>query len=231
VPQAEPERPPQHPDPRAKLSRELVVQAARELIRRDGLDALSMRRLAATLDVTPMTIYTYVRDKDDLLDAVVDAVVVQELDLEPTGGPWRAQLRELMRRIHHLLVANPFIVRLRLRGPLAGYRQLAVNDAGLRILIEAGFDNREAARAYRALLLVTFGFAAFGPPTRSHEHERAVRVAIAAVSADDYPYLIRAGRETVETHAPGRALFDYVLELALDGLEQRLQAAPARRRR
>jgi AcrR family transcriptional regulator len=209
-------------DPRSKLSRELVVDAAQDLIRQEGFDALTIRRLAAGLNVTPMTLYTYVRDKDDLLDAVVDAVVTRELELQPTAGPWRRQMQELMRSIHRMLIANPFIVRLRLRGPLAGHRQLAVNDAGLRILIEAGFDKVQAARAYRGLLVVTFGFAAFGPPAQSHDHERAVRVALAAVTADEYPHLVAAARETVETHAPGYALFEYVLELALDGLEQRL---------
>jgi AcrR family transcriptional regulator len=210
-------------DPRAKLTRELVVGAAQELIRRAGFDALTMRRLAAELNVTPMTLYTYVRDKDDLLDAVVDAVVTSELALEPKGGPWRDQMRELMRSIHRMLIANSFIVRLRLRGPLAGHRQLAVNDAGVRILTEAGFDKAQAARAYRALLVVTFGFAAFGPPAQAHDHERAVRVALASVTAEEYPHLLAAAQETIETHAPGHALFEYVLELALDGLEQRLQ--------
>jgi AcrR family transcriptional regulator len=179
-----------------------------------------MRRLATALGVTAMTLYTYVRSKDELLDAVVDRVVSHELDLGGFAGSWRADLGELMRRIYAMLVANPFIVRVRLRRPLASPRQLQVNEAGVRILMQGGFDAREAARAYRSLLVVTFGFAAFGPPEDSRDQENAVRAALAGLSADDYPYLTRAAAETVETHAPGPALFEYTLERALEGLER-----------
>jgi AcrR family transcriptional regulator len=212
--------PPRRVDPRAKLSRERVVETAQEILAQEGIASLTMRRLASELEVAPMTLYTYVRDKDDLLGAVVEAIV-REFPMPPAEGSWRSQMRTLMRTLHRVLLANPFIVQLRLRGPLASRRQLGFNEAGLRILMDAGFDKVEAARAYRGLLVLTFGFAAFGPPADSHDHERTVDAALAALPRDEFPYLVAAGPETVATHAPGTALYDYVLERTLDGIESR----------
>jgi AcrR family transcriptional regulator len=209
-------------DPRAKLTREGVVAKARELLAREGIDGLTMRRLAAEFDVAPRTLYTYVRDKDDLLGAVVEEVVL-ELTMPPRRGTWKAQIRRLMRSLHAVLVANPFIVDLRRRGPIVGEKQLGFNEVGLQVLMEAGFGATDAAFAYRSLLVMTFGFAAFGPPAESRLHERTVDAALRALPADEYPYLHAARAETVATHAPGSALYDFLLDRALDGLETKLR--------
>ena len=70
-----------------RLSRERIVAAAIELADRDGIDSLSMRKLAQQLGVDPMSLYNHVSDKDDLLDGIVDGLVTQ---IEPTtdGGDW-----------------------------------------------------------------------------------------------------------------------------------------------
>jgi AcrR family transcriptional regulator len=208
------------PDPRSKLSRERVTGTARAILRSEGLDALTMRRLAADLDVAPMTLYTYVRDKDDLLDAVVQATA-REIPLPPRSGPWKAQMKALMTTLHSAFLENPFLVQLRMRGPIVGPDALRINEAGLRILREAGFTNAEAARGYRALLVVTYGFAAFGPPATAADDERMVDAALGALGADEYPNLVAARRETVDTHRAGPGLFDYLLTRTLDGIEQR----------
>jgi AcrR family transcriptional regulator len=205
-------------DPRAKLTREGVVAKAQELLRSEGVDGLTMRRLAAEFEVAPRTLYTYVRDKDDLLGAVVEAVV-QEFPLPPRRGSWKTQMRQLMKTLHGVLVANPFIVDLRFRGPIVGRRQLLLNEVGLRILIDGGFRKRDAAFAYRSLLVMTFGFAAFGPPAESRMHERTVDAALGALPPEEFPSLHAARTATAATHAPGPALYDFLLERALTGLE------------
>src|SRR3954451_14663440 len=103
--------PPRRVDPRAKLSRERVVETAQDILAREGLASLTMRRLASELEVAPMTLYTYVRDKDDLLGAVVEAIV-SEFPFPAAEGSWRSQMRDLMRTLHRVLLANPFIVQL-----------------------------------------------------------------------------------------------------------------------
>src|SRR5204863_8476087 len=122
-------------DPRAKLTREGVVAKAQELLRSEGVDGLTMRRLAAEFEVAPRTLYTYVRDKDDLLGAVVEAVVA-EFPMPARRGSWKTQMRHLMSTLHRVLVANPFIVDLRRRGPLVSERQLLFNEEGMRTLAD-----------------------------------------------------------------------------------------------
>ena len=72
---------------RAQLTRQRVVAAAVELADRDGIESISMRRLAQELGVEAMSLYTHVRNKDDLLDGMVDAVV-SEIPLSAGGAGW-----------------------------------------------------------------------------------------------------------------------------------------------
>jgi AcrR family transcriptional regulator len=76
----------------APLSRERIVRAAIRLADADGLEAVSLRKVAAALDVGPMRLYGYIATKDELLDLMVDAV---HADIRPTGKDWREVLRSL----------------------------------------------------------------------------------------------------------------------------------------
>src|SRR4051812_49753279 len=87
------------------LSRERILEVALELAAADGVEALSMRRLAQELDVWPMSVYRYFQDKDALLDAMA-ADLIEQLPALPEGGSWRA-------RRHHL----PPAAARRLPGP------------------------------------------------------------------------------------------------------------------
>lgn len=95
-----------------KLSRGEVARAALALADRDGLEALSMRRLAGELGVGTMTLYGYFRDKEELLDAIVE-VASEEVRLERVEGNWQAQLRVIAREIRRLLSRHPVGVRIR----------------------------------------------------------------------------------------------------------------------
>src|SRR2546425_8444125 len=75
------------------LSREHILEVALELAENEGIDALSMRRLAQELDVWPMSVYRYFQDKDELLDAVVGRAA-ERVSLPGEAGAWRGQLRE-----------------------------------------------------------------------------------------------------------------------------------------
>ena len=81
---------------RAQLTRQRVVAAAVELADRDGIESISMRRLAQELGVEAMSLYTHVRNKDDLLDGMVDAVI-SEIPLSAGGADWKSSLRQTAR--------------------------------------------------------------------------------------------------------------------------------------
>ncbi|MFF5083064.1 TetR/AcrR family transcriptional regulator C-terminal domain-containing protein [Actinoplanes sp. NPDC000266] len=95
----------------ARLSKEGIVAAAVELADRDGLDGLSMRRLAQHLGVDAMSIYYHLRDKDTLLAAMADAVVAS-IAISEAGGPWTDRLRALIMQARGTMLKHPWAVRI-----------------------------------------------------------------------------------------------------------------------
>ncbi|MFC3740317.1 TetR/AcrR family transcriptional regulator [Paractinoplanes deccanensis] len=93
----------------ARLTREGIVAAAVELADRDGLDGLSMRRLAQHLGVDAMSIYYHLRDKDTLLAAMADAVV-SGIAAAPAEGPWTERLRSLIMQARATMLRHPWVV-------------------------------------------------------------------------------------------------------------------------
>ena len=142
-----------------KITRELVLATALEIIDRDGADALSMRRLAAALDRDPMILYRHASGKAALLDDVVETVLAQ-LHVDPSDPDWANQLRAVARDYRALAVAHPNVVPLLVTRPLA--TPLALRPHGtlrpledmLALLIRAGFSGPDALHVYRAF----FGF-------------------------------------------------------------------------
>src|SRR3954466_10245177 len=98
---------------RNPLSRERIVDASFRLLEQDGWDALSMRRLAQELDVWPMAVYRYFRDKDELVDALVDHAAGA---MEPPAveGDWRDRLRGVLDAARQTLQRLPPELRTRL---------------------------------------------------------------------------------------------------------------------
>jgi AcrR family transcriptional regulator len=142
-----------------RITREVVLAAALEIIDRDGADALSMRRLAAALDRDPMILYRHARNKAALLDGVAEVVLAQ-LKVDPTDPDWAGQLRTVAREYRQLTLAHPHVVPLLVTRPLA--TPLALRPPGtlrplediLALLMRAGFTGPDALHIYRAL----FGF-------------------------------------------------------------------------
>lgn len=145
-------------EPATRLSRERILEAALGLAERDGLEALSMRRLAQELDVWPMSIYRYFQDKEALLDALGE-VAAARIRTPSARGSWRSQLTGLLRQARQVFITHPAGSRLR----------LGEAPAGVEILREAGFGPAEAARAWQALLSYTAG-AALDPDDDGFEY-------------------------------------------------------------
>jgi AcrR family transcriptional regulator len=142
-----------------KITRDVVLAAALEIIDRDGVEALSMRRLAAALDRDPMIIYRHAANKAALLDGAAEIVLAQ-LKVDCSDPDWAAQLRTVARNYRQLALAHPHVVPLLVTRPLA--TPLALRPFGtlrpledvLTLLTRAGFTGPDALHIYRAL----FGF-------------------------------------------------------------------------
>jgi TetR/AcrR family tetracycline transcriptional repressor len=152
-----------------KLSRELILEAAGRLIEKDGLDGLSMRRLAQELDVWPMSVYRYFQDKDALLDALADEAVI-DVPGPSARGPWRRRIEGLATGIRTALDASPPGLRHRIGAPDLTPRMRGLSEDAVAVLREAGLSEGEAASAWRALLGYTFGAAALGESNGSFEY-------------------------------------------------------------
>lgn len=205
---------------RPRLSRDQVAQAALELADSDGLEALSMRALADRLDVGTMTLYGYFRNKDELLDAVVDAAVGEGTLPEPDGD-WKEQLRTVVLYARASLLRHPSLVELRVRRPVLRPEALRFSERCLAILRSAGFDVREGTAAFRLIFTYTFGFAALSPAGSTEDDRRTAFAALAALPPDEYPALAEARAEASEAMG-GEDVFEYGLDRILDGLEARL---------
>jgi AcrR family transcriptional regulator len=228
TPTAAPDRSDRDRSSRRGLSAERVAEAALSFIERNGLEALSMRRLADELGVGTMTLYGYFRDKDQLLDAVVDAAA-EQLEVPDGGGSWKSQIRSLMEEIRRVLGEHPLGVLLRQRRPMWSPGALRVSEAGIRALREAGFSKADAARAYRSLFNYTFGFAAFSPYEVPTELRRSALSALAALPREEYPWQTESAPELADAIG-GDDQFRYGLDLLLDGLEAKLSPAGSDRR-
>src|SRR4051794_6681580 len=107
-----------------RLSRTRIIDAALELVERDGWNGLSMRRLAQELDVWPMAVYRYFQDKDALLDAMAEAAA-ERVSVPSGRGSWRTRISKLLRESRGALGGQP---ASRARLAPAGAR---LSDAGL----------------------------------------------------------------------------------------------------
>jgi len=197
-----------------------VAVAALGLLDRDGFDALSMRRLAEELGVGTMTLYGYIANKRELLDAIMD-VALGDGPPPESEGDWREQLRAVVLRARESLVRHPGLIQIRVRQPVLRPEALRFAESGLGILERAGFDTEEAAYAFRLVFTYSFGFAAFSPADTLDEDRAAARSALVSLPADEYPRLTAAAEEAAAAMG-GEQAFDYGLERILDGLETRL---------
>jgi TetR/AcrR family tetracycline transcriptional repressor len=180
---------------RAGLSREQVLAAARRIADAEGVDRLTMRRLAAELGVMPNALYTYVPDKEALLDALLDDLLA---DVDP-GDPaaeedWRDGLVRVMDASRRLLLAHPQLAPVFLARPALGPNAARLGEITLALLRRGGVEGERAVEALRVLLVYSLGFAAFQAPrlqTDSPARTEQVEAAYAGLPEDRFPRLRR----------------------------------------
>lgn len=141
------------------LSRERITAAALGLVEEDGLDGLSMRKVAARLGTEAMSLYRHVRDKADLLDALQDELLGRVP--VPGAGPWPDEVRRVATGFRELLFAHPRVVPLLATRPATTPRGLALVEAGVGLLRAGGFDAEDAVVAFQTVFCFVIGHAVF----------------------------------------------------------------------
>jgi AcrR family transcriptional regulator len=143
----------------AALDREHIVEAGLRLVDADGVDGLSLRRLAGELGVTPMAMYWHVRDRAELLDLIGERVL-EAIEIPAPAGDWRRQLRDVHRAMLRPLLDHPNAVELMVGRARFGAAGITLFERILAILRDAGLAPAEAFDAYQSLYLFQLGFMA-----------------------------------------------------------------------
>ena len=210
-----------------KLSQRRIAEAALTAIDADGIDALTMRRLAERLGSSAMSLYTYFPDKEAVLDGVAQ-LLLAEVESPPEDAHWRDAMRFIMRSVRDVALAHPNAAGLIRQFPPHTPDALAFVEAGFRCFRRAGFDELSTARCYRALAAYSLGtldievggyFAADARAASPASH-----AAIAAPSAEKLLPLVTELGPTLSAQDDA-AEFEYGLELLLDGFADAMARA------
>ena len=222
-----------------RITRDLLLDAAMQIVDAEGLEALTMRRLGHAVDAVPAMVYRFFTDKSQLVEALADRLFAQARDhhsgVEPptAGARWPAELERLRQVAHGIrraLLAHPALVAAAVRRPPRQEATLRGLDAGLALLLAAGLDPEAAAKGYQAVLFYTLGFAALEAPFAAApdggvQDQAATHAVLAGLPAADYPTIAVA-----VDHLSGpdlTAQFDHGLHLLLAGLRMQIPVTAA----
>ena len=211
---------------RAGLSRAAVLDGALALADRDGLGALSMRRLADALDVEAMTLYYYVPSKEALLDGMIERLFTQAVPpLAADGEAWTTVLRRYAVSLRETLLAHPGILPVILSRPAATPETFQTVESGLSLLVRAGFELGAALNALNTLTVFVTGHAvAEASIGNGGADEPGSAAALTALSETDYPLLAQAARTGQGVDDAERFLFG--LDAFLTGLAAGVTVGP-----
>ncbi|GIG61581.1 TetR family transcriptional regulator [Longispora fulva] len=210
------------------LTRDAVVRAAMRVLEREGVDGLSMRKVAAELDVKAASLYWHVRDKRELLDLLTDGLMA-DAQAPPRRGDWRAQFRDYFTAYRRHLLGRRDAAKVMAGRFGLGPHMLRFTEDQLSRLREAGFSDADATMATYLLGTYVQGFvlqeqtpltAAETAGVGRREVATAIAEHLRALPAETFPHLVRLAGDLTGPTMDER--FAFGLERILDGLATRL---------
>lgn len=204
------------------LSRERIVTEAVRIADGEGVDKLSMRRLADEIGAGAMSLYHYVANKDELLDGMVD-VVFGEIDLPDAQDPWKVAMRRRALSAREVLGRHRWAITLMESRTNPGPANLRHREAVTACLRQAGFSVEMATHANWLIDSYVYGFAlqeaSLPFDTAEELAEMAEHVFVPQLDPDEYPYLNETAVTLFEAGYDPAGEFTFGLDLILDGLE------------
>ena len=211
--------------PGRQLTRDRIVRAAIAIADRDGVEAVTMRRIGSELGVEGMALYRHFAGKDELLESMVDLLVGEIAD-SPTGGPWRAAIRARALSARKVLGGRRWAQRLLATRVVLGPGTLRHIEAVTRVLRDAGFSYALAHNTMHVLGARIYGFTQ--EPFDDALTPEAVQRFVALIRAGDYPAMKGA---LPHIRHDGDAEFEFGLDLLLDALERARRSGGSQRSR
>ena len=200
------------------LTRDGIIAAALTILRDEGLEKVTMRRIAAALDTGPASLYVYVRNTEDLHAQILDALLGSINVPIAADGDWRDRLYVLLTDYMRLLLDHPEIARMAISTQPSGPNYLGLGDAILGLLREGGVPDRETAWAVGLFLLIVTANAV------EHSSRTSARVAgefsalasaIASADATRYPNIVDFSSDLLS--GSPRSRIQWMLDVILAG--------------
>jgi AcrR family transcriptional regulator len=203
---------------KAPLSEGAVVDAALAILKAEGLEAVTMRRVAAALDTGAASLYVYVSGRRGLLQAMQDRIFAT-VELEaPDPSRWRAQLHSLLARMHRALVAHPGIAATAMAEPPATEAALLLLENLLGILLAGGLDPQDAAWAADILALLV-NYAAIEDDVRRADRQEladGLSKIFTGLSPGRFPLITAHAAQLVAGDSDER--FRFAVDVVIDGM-------------
>ena len=208
------------PKSRRPLSKKRVLRSAIRIADKEGLEILSMRKLAQSLGVKAMSLYNHVDNKDDIIDGMVD-MVVGEIEVPKLEDDWKAAMRSRALSAREVLLRHPWVTLPMVSRINVGPAMLRYIDATLGCLLEAGFSCQMADRAWNALDSHIYGFTLqeLNFPIEATAYADTATEYLPMIPANKYPYMNRLSQQVAEGQYDGISNFEFGLDLLLDGLD------------
>jgi AcrR family transcriptional regulator len=210
---------------KAALSRDVIVETALELLKTEGYEATSMRRVAQALDTGPASLYVYVANREELLDLMLDRAIREVPVPEPDPARWREQLKELLRAQARLMTEDyPGLTRLAMSTIPTGPGAMAISEAMVGLMRSGGMSDQAAGYACDILNLyvqaqaleMTLFLERAGSVEEMHAFFRGVSESYQAISAERYPQLTAI--VPLLLAGDGDQRFDLGLDVLINGL-------------
>jgi AcrR family transcriptional regulator len=231
-----PQRSPVGRPAKTPLARSQIVQAALRIVRAEGIDAVSMRRIAAEFETGPSSLYAHVANKDELLQLMFDEMCGTITVPEPDPARWQEQIKDLARAGHQAMLDHNDLARAALATVPTGPNAMRVSDAMLGLMLTGGVPPRIAAWALDRIFLYITADAYENSIWRSHvfaagtdketflDQLSADLVAYyAELPAETYPNLRKHAAEMVG-NTNGTERFEFGLDLLVGGLARSVAA-------
>jgi AcrR family transcriptional regulator len=202
------------------MSRERVLRAAMDFADANGIESLSMRKLARELGVEAMTLYYYVANKNDLVEGMAD-LVAAEIELPPEDTDWREATRRRATSAHEVLARHHWASPLWMR-VMIGPARMRYMDSALGVYRRAGLSPASTELAFHAVENHIVGYAVqeVNFPLEAPDLADAARDFLEKLPADEYPYLAEHVRQHLTHEEIESGSFEFGLDRLLDGIER-----------
>lgn len=206
-----------------KLTKEKIISHAIKISDENGIQSLSMRKLAESLGVEAMSLYHHFKSKKELIHEMTDSVV-PKLDPPCPNVDWKDAMRKRAHAVRDVFINHPWAAQQFVSEINTGPAMFAYSDSSVGYLIEAGFSYPMADYAWNLIDSYIYGFnlQAQNFPFKENEYQEVAKQYVHMIPKETYPYVHSMTHEIIKGTHDGIQDFDFGLELILESLDDLL---------